>query len=146
MFLVGPLNTPGKKRTHRENPQKFGGEGGESQKGQNKDKCQGKTYWVAPALLTVLVFWSWVLLLPRLPPWSRSLRLFPWASILLYGPLDIAARSSPTTRAKTGRTAHVFTAQGGTRRKWGQTSRNRETHRLKPRLPALAICFRQYMS
>ena len=33
---------------------------------------------------------SWVLPLPRLPPWSRSLRLFPWASILLYGPVDIA--------------------------------------------------------
>ena len=34
-------------------------------------------------------------------------------------PLDIASicsRSSPTTRAKTGRTAHVFTAQRGTRR------------------------------
>ena len=27
--------------------------------------------------------------------------------------LGSAARSSPTTRAKTGRTAHVFTAQGG---------------------------------
>ena len=40
-------------------------------------------------VLTVLVFWSWVLLLPRLPPSSRSLRLFPWASILLHGPLDI---------------------------------------------------------
>ena len=34
-------------------------------------------------VLTVLVFWSWVLLLPRLPPWSQSLRLFPWANILL---------------------------------------------------------------
>ena len=41
-------------------------------------------------MLTVLVFWSWVLLLPRLPPWSRNLRLFPWASILIYEPLDIA--------------------------------------------------------
>ena len=41
-------------------------------------------------MLTVLVFWSWVLLLPRLPPSSRSLRLLPWASILLDGPLDIA--------------------------------------------------------
>ena len=30
--------------------------------------------------------------------------------------LGSAARSSPTTRAKTGRTAQVFTAQGGTRR------------------------------
>ena len=36
-------------------------------------------------VLTVLVFWSWVLLLPQLPPWSRSLRLLLWASILLYG-------------------------------------------------------------
>ena len=35
-------------------------------------------------VLTVLVFWSWVLRLPRLPPRSRSLRLFPWASILLH--------------------------------------------------------------
>ena len=70
-------------------------------------------------VLTVLVFWSWVLLLSRLPPWSRSLRLFAWASILLYGPLDIAwicCPQLPTTRAKTGRTAHVFKAQGGTRR------------------------------
>ena len=40
-------------------------------------------------VLTVLVFCSWVLLLPRLPPSSRSLRLFPWASILLHGPLGI---------------------------------------------------------
>ena len=38
-------------------------------------------------VLTVLVFWSWVLLRPRLPP--RSLKLFPWPSILLHGPLDI---------------------------------------------------------
>ena len=30
--------------------------------------------------------------------------------------LGSAARRDPTTRAKTGRTAHVFTAQGGTRR------------------------------
>ena len=67
-------------------------------------------------VLTVLVFWSWILLLPRLPPSSQSLRLFPWASILLYGPLGhwlgSAAHSSPITRAKTGRSAHVFTAQG----------------------------------
>ena len=40
-------------------------------------------------VLTVLVFWSWVLLLPRLPSWSRSLRLFPWDSILLLGSLGI---------------------------------------------------------
>ena len=38
-------------------------------------------------VLTVLVFWSWVLPRPRLPTLSRSLRLPPWASILLYGRL-----------------------------------------------------------
>ena len=31
-------------------------------------------------VLAVLAFWSWVLLLPRLPPSSRSLRLFPGLS------------------------------------------------------------------
>ena len=64
-------------------------------------------------------FGSWVLLLPQLPRSSRSLRLFPWASIswALGHLLESTARSSFTTRAKTGRTAHVFTAQGGTRRK-----------------------------
>ena len=41
-------------------------------------------------VLTVLVFWSWVLPLTRLAPSSRSLRLCLWASILLYGPVDIA--------------------------------------------------------
>ena len=40
-------------------------------------------------VLTVLVFLFWVLLLPRPPPSSRSLRLCPWTSILLHGPLDI---------------------------------------------------------
>ena len=33
-------------------------------------------------VLTVLVFWSWVLLRPRLPPSPRSFRLFPRAGIL----------------------------------------------------------------
>ena len=50
---------------------------------------QGKTPWVDSACADCLVFSSWVLLLPRLPPSSRSLRLFPWASLLLHGPLDI---------------------------------------------------------
>ena len=66
-------------------------------------------------VLTVLVFWSWVLLLHWLPPWPQRLRLFP----CFTGPwtlLGSAACSSPTTLAKTGRTAHVFTAQGGTLR------------------------------
>ena len=68
-------------------------------------------------VLTVLAFLSWVLLRPRPPPFSRSLRVCPWTGILLHGPLDnllgLAARSS---RTKTGRTAQVFAAQGRTRR------------------------------
>ena len=36
-------------------------------------------------VLTVLAFWSWVLLRPWLPPSSWSLRWFPWASIVLHG-------------------------------------------------------------
>ena len=39
--------------------------------------------------------------------------------------LGSAARSSLTTRAKTGRTAHVFTAQGGTRRLFSGLTRER---------------------
>ena len=46
-------------------------------------------------VLTVPVFWSWALLLPRLPPSSRSLRLFPWASILLHVPLGICLHLLP---------------------------------------------------
>ena len=67
-------------------------------------------------VLTVLVFWSWVLLLSQLPPWSRSLRFFPWASILLCGPLDIAwicCPQLPHHPCKMGRTAHVFYSTGG---------------------------------
>ena len=66
-------------------------------------------------VLTVLVFWSWMLLMPRLLPSSRSIRLLPWASILLHRPLDtcLDLPPSPTTRAKTERTAQVFTARGG---------------------------------
>ena len=48
-------------------------------------------------------------------------QVVPWASILVYGPLDIAwicCPQLPTTHAKTGRTAQVFTAQGGTRREF----------------------------
>ena len=77
-------------------------------------------------VLTVLVFWSWVLLRPRLPPWSRSLRLLPWASIWLYGPLDIVWICCPQLRP--GRTAHVFTAQGGTRRfPWRNKHKKKKT-------------------
>ena len=67
-------------------------------------------------VLTVLVFWSWVLLLPQLPHWSRSLRLFPWTSILLYGPLDIAWICSPQLPhhpCKNGDTQHMFLQHKG---------------------------------
>ena len=51
---------------------------------------QGKTPWVAPACADCPGF----LVLGSAPApasaWSRILRLFPWASILLHGPLDIA--------------------------------------------------------
>ena len=89
---------------------------------KNSRNTQRKTPWLFQHVLTVLVFRSWVLLLPRLPPWSRSLRLFPWASIFalwaLGHCLDLlpATPPPPVQKKKTGRTAHCFTAQGGTRR------------------------------
>ena len=52
-----------------------GGRGGGGEYNFSLDDCPGSL--------------SWVLLLPRPPPSSRSLRLFPCASILLHGPLDI---------------------------------------------------------
>ena len=80
------------------------------------DIFQGKTPGLIQHVLTVLVFWSWVLLRHRLRAAFQNLRLFPWTSILLWALghlLGSAARSSPTARAKTGCTAQVFTAQGG---------------------------------
>ena len=74
-------------------------------------------------VLTVLVFWSWVLLLSWLPPWSRSLRWFPWASILLYRPLEIAwicCLQLPHHPCKNGTHSTCFTARGG----GGHTPRN----------------------
>ena len=67
-------------------------------------------------VLTVLVFWAWVLFLPRLPPRSRSLRLFPWASILLHGPLDIAwicCPQLPHHPCKNGTHSTCFYSTGG---------------------------------
>ena len=67
-------------------------------------------------VLTVLVFWSWVLLLPRLPPWSRSLRLIPWASVLLYKPLDIpwiCCLQLPHHPCKNGTHSTCFYGTGG---------------------------------
>ena len=65
-------------------------------------------------VLTVLVFSSCVLLLPRLPPSSRILRLFPWASSLLHGPLGIcldllpAAPLSPVQKRDVRRSSRCF--------------------------------------
>ena len=67
-------------------------------------------------VLTVLIFWSWVLLLPRLPPWSRSLRLFACASILLYGPLDICLDllpSAPIPPVQKRDAQHMFSQHRG---------------------------------
>ena len=67
-------------------------------------------------VLTVLVFWSWSLLLPRLPPRSQGLRLFPWASSLLYGPLEIAwicCPQLPHHPRKNGTHSTCFYSPGG---------------------------------
>ena len=71
-------------------------------------------------VLTVLVFLSWVLFLPRPPPSSRSLRLCPRASILLHGPLDscldlLSAAPPPPVQQRDAQ--HKFLQhRGGTRR------------------------------
>ena len=87
-------------------------------------KIQGKTPWVDSACADCPGFWvlaPWVLLLPRLPPSSRSLGLFPGLAFCFMGPWTFAWICCPQFPyypcKKTGRTAHVFTAQGGTRRK-----------------------------
>ena len=70
-------------------------------------------------VLTVLISWSWVLLVPRLRPSSWSGRLFRWASVMLHTPWTFAWICCPQLPSRTGRTAQVFTAQGGTRRLFG---------------------------
>ena len=47
---------------------------------------QGRTPGLIQHMLTVLVFWSWVLLQPRLPTSSRSLGLFPALAFCFMGP------------------------------------------------------------
>ena len=84
-------------------------------------RIQGNNPWVDSACADCPGF-----LLPGAAPAPPSpfvlgLRLFPWASILLHGPLDICLDVVPAAPlppgAKTGRTAHVFTVQRGTRRR-----------------------------
>ena len=68
-------------------------------------------------VLTVLVFWSCALLLPRLPPSSRSPKLLPWASILrpLRANFWICCPQLPYRPCKNGTHSTCFTAQGVTR-------------------------------
>ena len=69
-------------------------------------------------VLTVLVFWSWAPLRPRLPPLSRSLRLFPWTSILLHGPLGnfldlLSAAPLPNAQKWDAEHKFLYIALGG---------------------------------
>ena len=80
---------------------------------------QGRTPWLIQHVLTVLVFLSWVLLLPRPPSSFWSLRLFPWASILLHGPLDICLDllpAAPLPRLQNRDAQHMFLQHRGTHR------------------------------
>ena len=98
---------------------------------------------------TVRVLGSWVLLLPRLPPSSesRSLRLLPWASILLHGPLDICLAlllAAPYHLCETGTHSTCFYSTGEHTPKVGKTLRYGTPIRyamdtppsLRPRPPA----------
>ena len=73
---------------------------------ENPTKSAGKIILIANQegtsgllqhVLTVLVFWSWALLVPRLPPSSRSLRLFLCSSILPRAALEICLDMQPAT-------------------------------------------------
>ena len=98
-------------------------------------------------VLTVLVFWCWVLLQPQLPPSSRSLRLFLCASILLHGPLDIFLNLLPATPlppVQEGGAHHKFYNTGATRRsKLHIGTLPRQGFRSPLRLPliCLSCCF-----
>ena len=46
-------------------------------------------------VLTVLVFWFWVLLMPKSQALSRSLRLCPWSSICFMAPSSKILGSAP---------------------------------------------------
>ena len=83
-------------------------------------RLRGNTPWVAPACAHCPGF----LVLGSAPSPTATLvsepRIVPLASILLHGPSEIVwicCPQLPHHRAKTGRTAHGFTAQGGIRRK-----------------------------
>ena len=78
-------------------------------------------------VLIVLVFASWVLLLPRLPPSFRSIRLFPWASILLHGPLDIwldLLPAAPLPPVQNQDAQHMFLQHRGAHAEKGEAQKS----------------------
>ena len=113
--LHPPISRPKRKR------------GGQQQRGkrENGRVNQRKTSGLIQHVLTVLVCWSWVLLLPRLPPSSRSLRFFPRASILLHGPLDICLDllpAAPLPPVQKQDAHHKFLQHSGAHAEWKQAS------------------------
>ena len=85
----------------------------------------GQALGLIQNVLTILVFWSCALPLPWLPPSSRSLRFFAWASILLHRPLDIcldllpAAPLPPVQKIKwDARHTSFYNTCGHTPRNW----------------------------
>ena len=81
-------------------------------------KLQGKTPGLIRHVLTVVVFLLWVLLLPRPPPSSWSLRLCDWASILLHGPLDVCLDllpAAPPPPVQKRDAQHMFLQHRGAR-------------------------------
>ena len=80
-------------------------------------------------------FLFWVLLLPRPPTSSRSLRLCPWASTLLHGPLDICldllpAAPPPPVQKRDGGICFYSTG-GDTRRLFQLTAEHYEYKPLR---------------
>ena len=71
-------------------------------------------------VLIVLVFWSWVLVIappPELHPGASDCAPgLAFAFMAFRANSWICCPQLPCTSAKTGRTAHVLTAQGGTHR------------------------------
>ena len=80
-------------------------------------------------MLTVLFFWSCVLVMPSSRASSRSLEVCPWPSICFDDRsskvLDLLPPASLPPVQKRGRTAHVFAAQGGTHRFVGASAKLR---------------------
>ena len=74
---------------------------------------------------------------PRMPPSPPNWHLL---HDLFEQILESAAPTSPTTRARTRRTAHVFPTQGGTHREKADQSCTRSDAALSPRTCTKALC------